>query len=122
MVMTVLIITGYYLNRGTDSSNEVVSIVIPAACVWSSTYVIILFKREQENSLKSNEYLNAMFANATEGIIISNLKGEIVMMNPHSEMMFGYDPNELLGNKIETSCPGAIPINMCPTAINTTVK
>jgi len=105
IVMTVLIIIGYYLNKGSENGNEVASIVIPAACVWSFTYVIILFKREQENSLKSNEYLNAMFANATEGIIISNLKGEIVMVNPHSEMMFGYQPGELLGSKIETLVP-----------------
>ena len=105
IVMTALIIIGYYLNKGSDGDNEIASMLIPAASVWSFTYVIILFKREQENSMKSNEYLNAMFANATEGIIISNLKGDVVMMNPHSEKMFGYNPGELLGNKIETLVP-----------------
>jgi PAS domain S-box-containing protein len=107
VVMTGLIIMGYYFNHDrAPESNELSSIAIPAASVWAFTYVISLFKLEEEKSMKSTKHLHAMFANATEGIIISNAKGEIVMMNPVSEQLLGYAHNELIGSRIERLVPG----------------
>jgi PAS domain S-box-containing protein len=106
IVMTGLIAAGFYINdHSAMGDNELSSIAIPAACIWAFVYVIILFKNEQEKSRKSDEHLNAMFANATEGIVISNLKGEIVMANPHSERMFGYEKGALLSATIEDLVP-----------------
>ncbi len=51
------------------------------------------------------EMLNSLFEYATEGIIICNLAGEISMVNPAAERMFGYAPDELNGKKIEVLLP-----------------
>lgn len=51
------------------------------------------------------ESLNALFEHATEGIIISNKKGEILRANPSSERLFGYEKGELLGKYIEDLVP-----------------
>src|SRR6185436_14371631 len=85
--------------------NEIFSVLLPACSVWAFAYVIFLFKKEQEKSLRTAKHLNAMFINATEGMIISNLKGEIIMANPHSEQMFGYAPGELNKAVIEDLVP-----------------
>lgn len=49
--------------------------------------------------------LNSLFEFATEGIIICDSLGEIRMANPAAEKMFGYDPDELTGKKIEILIP-----------------
>ncbi|MCK6650207.1 MAG: PAS domain-containing sensor histidine kinase, partial [Bacteroidia bacterium] len=49
--------------------------------------------------------LHALFAYATEGILISNSKGEITKINPSAERLFGYAEGELVGKKIELLVP-----------------
>ncbi len=109
IVMTVLIIIGFYLNDHKGiGDNEISSIIIPVLSLWSFVYVIVRFKKEREKTAMSNEYLNAMFINATEGMIISNTKGEIVMANPHSEEMLGYEKGELIKLTIEKLVPARL--------------
>ncbi|MCE7040817.1 PAS domain-containing sensor histidine kinase [Dyadobacter sp. CY312] len=51
------------------------------------------------------EMLDALFKHATEGIVVVNKGGEIVMMNPKARELFGYSDMELVGKKIETLIP-----------------
>ena len=55
--------------------------------------------------LKQIEMLDALFKHATEGIVVSQTDGSIVMVNPIAEKIFGYDKNELMGQKIEILIP-----------------
>ncbi len=47
----------------------------------------------------------ALFYHATEGILVTNDKGEITSINPAAEKMFGFVPGELVGKKIEVLIP-----------------
>ena len=51
------------------------------------------------------ESLNSLFEYATEGIIIADQSGFIIRANPSSEILFGYDKNELINQKIEVLVP-----------------
>lgn len=51
------------------------------------------------------EMLNALFKHATEGIIVVDDHGTIAMVNPTAKDLFGYDDDELVGNKIEILIP-----------------
>jgi PAS domain S-box-containing protein len=51
------------------------------------------------------EMLDALFKHATEGIIVVNKQGEIVMLNPKALELFGYTTEELVHQKIETLIP-----------------
>lgn len=56
--------------------------------------------------IKHLEMLDALFKHATEGIIVTNIKGEIVMVNPKALSQFGYEKEEeLLGKTIEVLIP-----------------
>lgn len=55
--------------------------------------------------MDSKEGLLALFQYATEGILITNDKGEIIKINPSAEKLFGYEHDELLGKLIETLIP-----------------
>ncbi|MFM2139477.1 MAG: hypothetical protein RJA57_1784 [Bacteroidota bacterium] len=50
-------------------------------------------------------HLTSLFENATEGIILTDRTGRIVMVNPAAETMFGYAGIELVGQPIEVLIP-----------------
>ena len=50
-------------------------------------------------------HLISLFENATEGIVLTNGKGEIVLVNPAAQRMFGYNAEELIGSPIEILIP-----------------
>ncbi len=49
--------------------------------------------------------VNALFEHATEGIILTNQQGKIVLVNPAAARLFEYERDELLGQPIETLIP-----------------
>ncbi|MFK8006284.1 MAG: PAS domain S-box protein [Saprospiraceae bacterium] len=49
--------------------------------------------------------LQAMFVEATIGILVVDAQGEIVQANPFSEKLFGYEKGELISQKIEVLLP-----------------
>ena len=51
--------------------------------------------------------MTSLFENATEGIILTNGRGNIELINPAAERMFGYTANELNGQPVEILIPGS---------------
>jgi len=50
-------------------------------------------------------HMTSLFENVTEGIIITNGSGNIVLVNPSVERMFCYNGDELIGQPIEILIP-----------------
>jgi PAS domain S-box-containing protein len=50
-------------------------------------------------------HLNSLFEHATEGIILTDSHGNIVVMNPAAQHTFGYTLDEITGKPIETLIP-----------------
>lgn len=50
-------------------------------------------------------HMTSLFENATEGIILTNGKGKIVLANPAAEKMFGYTDEELRNLPVEVLIP-----------------
>jgi PAS domain S-box-containing protein len=50
-------------------------------------------------------HLTSLFENATEGIILTNGEGNIMLVNPAAEKMFTYTSDELSGKPIEILVP-----------------
>lgn len=50
-------------------------------------------------------HMTSLFENATEGIILTDGNGTIVLANPSAEQIFGYDSHELIGQPIEVLIP-----------------
>lgn len=59
-------------------------------------------------TLNSDVMMASLFANATEGIVLTNRVGEIVLVNPCAEKLFGYTKEELVGQRIEMLLPDNI--------------
>lgn len=56
--------------------------------------------------MSKKQEIEALFLYATEGIIVVDDQGRIVRINPSAEALFGYNKNELTGQKIEVLIPG----------------
>ncbi len=50
-------------------------------------------------------HLTSLFENATEGIILTDGKGDIVLLNPAAQKMFQYEGSEVEGKPIEILVP-----------------
>ncbi|MBK7850446.1 MAG: PAS domain S-box protein [Bacteroidetes bacterium] len=107
VLLSGMIILGYFINfrKNPSETEDVVTNILPLLFIWAFTFAIIKYKESQEKLLKSTQHLDAMFKHATEGIIISNKKGEIVMANPRSLEQFGYKDIGLVGKQIELLIP-----------------
>ena len=55
--------------------------------------------------MDSKQGIDAIFQFATEGILLTNSKSEIIHINPSAERLFGYNSKELIGQKIEVLLP-----------------
>lgn len=53
-------------------------------------------------------HLTSLFENATEGIVLTNGRGNIVLVNPAAERMFGYNSGEIIGKPIEILIPDKV--------------
>jgi PAS domain S-box-containing protein len=56
-------------------------------------------------SVYQQVHMASLFENATEGIILTNGSGNIMMINPAAEKMFGYNKDELIGCAVEVLVP-----------------
>jgi PAS domain S-box-containing protein len=57
------------------------------------------------DQMKGKESLDALFNYATEGIVVTDRSGTLIKVNPSASKMFGYEENELVGQKVEILVP-----------------
>lgn len=73
---------------------------------WQDEFVFIhLDEWIKSDMLTNTTHLVSLFENATEGIILTNGSGNIVLINPSAERMFGYTASEITGKPVESLIP-----------------
>jgi len=112
VVASVLIFIGFYYSRFLDKtfdpakfSNLIYNRISALGSVWITAYLIVKFKISRAEEQRSNQRMNALFLYASEGIIITDNQGKIVLVNPEAERQFGYTGSELVGKRIEILIP-----------------
>src|SRR5512138_1088586 len=58
------------------------------------------------NSMLDQAHMTSLFENATEGIILTDGQGQIILANPAAERMFEYSNQELRNLPVEVLIPG----------------
>ena len=75
-------------------------------CLAAFTMIMVFYyKRIQDNFNTEKTHMTSLFENATEGILLTNRKGVIVIANPAAEKMFAYGTGELKDLSIEVLIP-----------------
>lgn len=70
-----------------------------------TTFIVLYIKRLILKMQFDKSHMTSLFENATEGLVVTNSNGDIVLVNPSACRMFGYTTEELIGQKIEILIP-----------------
>jgi len=99
------IISVYYPNAAEPDVQIWMQHIFSAVVIVMTMTLVIYLKRLYRSLEREERQVNALFEHATEGIILTNGKGHIILVNPEAERLFGYQKHELLGQTIELLIP-----------------
>lgn len=109
LVSTVLIlIASFYDYDGVNRQQIVMQHLFSLVIVIMATIFVLYVKKLYRSIESEQQQVNALFEHATEGIILTNDKGKIVLLNPAASGLFGYEKDELLGGSVEVLIPQRI--------------
>ncbi len=103
ILATLTSLAGFLIS--SQSTSIFLNLLVSSIGIWTGLIFVVKYKNHTLSDLKNKERLRALFEYATEGILIANNTGEIVMINPIAEKQFGYENGELLGKQIEILIP-----------------
>lgn len=101
--LTIVLISGIK-SRYTSWSDLAGNIFI-LIIIFFITLIVLYTKSLLKNILFDRTHMTSLFENATEGIILTNGEGRVVLVNPSAEQIFGYTQVELVGELIEVLIP-----------------
>ncbi|MDN3670521.1 PAS domain-containing sensor histidine kinase [Echinicola jeungdonensis] len=107
VLSTGALVLGYYLSTAPENRSLTTfsASLVTVCAIWIVIYYTRKQKKYLARELKDKKRLDAMFENATEGILMTNQAGDIIMVNKYAEQLFGYSRKELIGEKIEKLIP-----------------
>ena len=105
IITTIFMVAGFFMIQNNTDVAIAVNRGLAIVTVWLAVIFSARYRKLYEADEVQKRQLQALFENATEGIIFTNSLGEIVRINPAAERTFGYEPDELIGKKIETLVP-----------------
>src|SRR5690606_22888667 len=94
---TALIVIGFFMIHNNMEIAIAINRLLAIITIWIAIIFVNRYRKVVEEEEVQKRQLEALFQNATEGMIFSNSQGNIVRSNPAAEGMFGYDAGELLG-------------------------
>ncbi len=77
----------------------------PILSFWAAAFFVIRFITLRDLEGVQEERFKALFQYATSGILLVNRQGLIVLANPATEQLFGYERKELLNKPVEILIP-----------------
>lgn len=95
-----------YLNGNAAPLDQLLfARLLSVAGIWTGAYLVITILTMRRYEVSQEEEFHALFRFASSAILVTNHRGVIVRINPATEKLFGYPPNELIGKPIEVLIP-----------------
>ena len=109
VISVVLILVSAFYPHETMTTQQIVMQNLFSGIVAMLTVISVLYIKKLYGSIESDQQqVTALFEFATEGIILTNQKGEIILINPAALNLFEYKKEELLGKTVEVLIPRRI--------------
>ncbi|WP_431209533.1 PAS domain S-box protein [Puia sp. P3] len=105
---TLIIIASFYETDGVPHGQLILQHLFSLIIVMMAIVFVLYLKKLYRNIDADQQQLAALFAHATEGIILTNDKGQIVLLNPAAYRLFEYEKDELPGQPIDILIPQRI--------------
>lgn len=103
LLLTTLVI--YFRNLENNIIKALLTQVYSFLVILFTVIIVFYLKRLQQNFDYEKTHMASLFENATEGILLTNQAGKIILVNPALEKMFGYRSDELMNESIEKLIP-----------------
>lgn len=106
-LVSMLLMTGLviYFKDDTHVMKAMLSQLYSLLVIIFAVIIVFYLKRIQQNLAHEKTHMTSLFENATEGILLTDKSGNIILANPSAKKMFGYEGDELIGQKIELLIP-----------------
>ena len=101
MTMLILLIDG----DGLPITQAILSQLYALLILGLTMGLVLYLKKIQQNYDNEKTHLASLFENTTEGILLTNRKGLIILANPAAERIFGYTASELVGRSVDFLLP-----------------
>jgi PAS domain S-box-containing protein len=105
VVSLLLVIILFFLSKGGITTKLVVEYLFVIFLILFTTLLVLYMKRLNQHMNFEKTHMAALYENATEGIVLTNQAGQIILANPAAQTMFGYTLNELIGHAVEILLP-----------------
>lgn len=104
--ISLLVVLSFFLfHPGELTVKLTIEYLFIVFLVLFTTLLVLMMKRLNQNMLFEKSHMAALFENATEGIVLTNQEGNIILANPAAVKMFGYDEKEMIGSPVEILIP-----------------
>jgi len=100
-----ILLASFYQHRNMEQSQVVLQHLFSLIIVAMAVIFVLYVKKLYRNIESDQQQVTALFEHATEGIILTNEKGKIVLLNPAAYKLFEYGQDELLDKPIDALLP-----------------
>ncbi|HEY6899214.1 MAG TPA: PAS domain S-box protein, partial [Puia sp.] len=103
--IALVIIASFYGAEDLDRKQMIFQHLFSLIIIVLSILFVLYVKRLYRSIDSEQHQFRALFEHATEGIILTDKQGNIVLLNPSCASMFGYSAEELPGKSIDLLIP-----------------
>jgi len=107
-VSLAVVIAFFLFHKGEITPKILIEYLFIVFLVLFTTLLVLTMKRLNQNMIFEKSHHAALFENATEGIVLTNEQGVMILANPAAVRMFGYGANEMVGRNVEVLLPSKI--------------
>lgn len=102
---SLMIISSFYGIDNSTFQETILQHIFAGIIVLAAMFAVLHVKKLYRSIESDQTQTNALFEHATEGIILTNGKGEIILVNPAALNLFHFKKEELIGKGIEILIP-----------------
>jgi len=103
--MVLVIIASFYSQEGFDRRQLILQHAYSLIVVVLTTLFVLYVKKLYRSIEADQHQVKALFDHATEGIILTDDHGKIVLLNPAAYRLFQYEGDDLPGRSIDVLIP-----------------
>ena len=101
-----LIVIGVMLWQQTGDGYEIrTKSLFLLLLILGCTVIVLFIKKLMLNMQYDKSHMTSLYENATEAILLTNHKGEIMLANPSACKIFDYEEKELIGQSVDILIP-----------------
>lgn len=105
-ISIIIILLLFFLIEKKPATATNITLIIFETVLIVFIAIAVLYMKNLYRDIRSDKtHMTSLFENATEGILLTNQEGKIVLANPAAEKTFGYNKDELTGQQIEILIP-----------------